>query len=119
MTNILRDIDEDAGLGRVYLPAEALANAGVPIGTPHAIVGHPAIGQTCLEVARQAQAHYVEAFAIMAGCPRRVVRSPRIMGEVYHVVLRRLLARGWASPRARVRVPRARLLWILLRHGFV
>ncbi|MGT2490261.1 squalene/phytoene synthase family protein [Cupriavidus basilensis] len=119
LTNILRDIDEDAGLGRVYLPAEALAAAGVPLGAPQAIVGHPAIGRACAEVAQQAQAYYVQAFAIMAGCPRRIVRSPRVMGEVYHVVLQRLLARGWANPRARVRVPRARLFWILLRHGLI
>jgi len=119
LTNILRDIDEDAGLGRVYLPAEALAAAGVPLGAPQAIVGHPAIGRACAEVAQQAQAYYAQAFAIMAGCPRRIVRSPRIMGEVYHVVLQRLLARGWANPRARVRVPRARLFWILLRHGLI
>ncbi|MGO4326055.1 presqualene diphosphate synthase HpnD [Cupriavidus sp. 2TAF22] len=119
LTNILRDIDEDAGLGRVYLPAEALTNAGVPLGAPQAIVGHPAVGRACLEVAGQAQAHYDKAFAIMANCPRRVVRSPRIMGEVYHVVLQRLLARGWTTPRERVRVPRARALWILLRHGLV
>lgn len=119
LTNILRDIDEDAELGRVYLPAEALLGAGVPIGTPHAIVGHPAVGRACLEVAQQAQAYYDQAFAIMNAAPRRTVRSPRIMGEVYHVILQRLLARGWANPRARVRVPRARLLWILLRHGLV
>nr|WP_217446992.1 presqualene diphosphate synthase HpnD [Cupriavidus basilensis] len=119
LTNILRDIDEDADLGRVYLPAEALLGAGVPIGTPHAIVGHPAVGRACLEVAQQAQAYYDQAFAIMNAAPRRTVRSPRIMGEVYHVILQRLLARGWANPRARVRVPRARLLWILLRHGLV
>lgn len=119
LTNILRDIDEDAGLGRVYLPAEALAAAGVPIGAPQAIAGHPAIGRACAEVAQQAQAYYAQAFAIMAGCPRRTVRSPRIMGEVYHVILQRLLARGWTSPRERVRVPRPRLFWILLRHGLI
>ena len=29
LTNILRDIDEDAGIGRLYLPREALAAAGI------------------------------------------------------------------------------------------
>ena len=33
-TNILRDIDEDAAVGRLYLPAEALDAAGVRIARP-------------------------------------------------------------------------------------
>ena len=32
LTNILRDIDEDAAIGRLYLPREALADAGIKIG---------------------------------------------------------------------------------------
>jgi phytoene synthase len=119
LTNILRDVDEDAGLGRVYLPAQALAAAGIPLGSPREIVGHPALGQACAVVAQQAQGHYDRALAIMARCPRRLVRSPRIMAAVYHRVLTRLLARGWTAPRRRVRVPRAQLLWIVLRHAII
>jgi phytoene synthase len=33
-TNILRDIDEDVGIGRVYLPIEALRAAGITPSTP-------------------------------------------------------------------------------------
>ncbi len=117
LTNILRDLDEDADIGRLYLPAEALAAAGIPVGTPHEVIGHPAIGEVCVGIARDAQAHYDAAIAIMARCPSRVVRSPRIMYEVYHEILARLLARGWQMPRERVRVPKTRLAWIVLRHA--
>jgi phytoene synthase len=115
LTNILRDIDEDAALGRVYLPAEGLCAAGVPLGEPQRMVAHPALGQACTALARQAQVHYGRANALMDGCAPRLVRSPRIMSGVYHCVLERLAARGWDAPRMRVRVPRARLLWIVLR----
>jgi phytoene synthase len=114
LTNILRDIDEDAALGRVYLPAEALCAAGVPLDEPQRMVAHPNLGQACTALGQQAQAHYGRANALMADCPPRLVRSPRIMSEVYHCILLRLAARGWAAPRMRVRVPRARLLWIVL-----
>jgi phytoene synthase len=70
-------------------------------------------------VAQQAQAYYDQALAIMARCPPKLVRSPRIMATVYHRVLALLLARGWAAPRRRVRVPKAQLLWIVLRHAIV
>lgn len=120
LTNILRDIDEDAALGRLYLPAEALAAAGIAAdiaSTPAAVAAHPALGQACAAVAREAQAHYDQAEAIMARCPARQVRSPRIMAEVYHRILARLCAQGWRAPRQRVRLPRAQLLWIVLRHA--
>lgn len=117
LTNILRDLDEDADIGRLYLPAESLTAAGIPPGTPHQIIAHPAIDTVCRGVARDAQAHYAAAAAVMARCPSRVVRSPRIMYEVYHEILTRLLARGWRAPRTRVRVSKARLAWIVLRHA--
>ncbi|MFS8977391.1 presqualene diphosphate synthase HpnD [Cupriavidus necator] len=121
LTNILRDIDEDAAIGRLYLPAQALAAAGIPAelaaGAPQAVVTHAAIGQACALLAQEAQAHYDQAYAIMARCPARLVRSPRIMAEVYHRILVRLRAQGWRAPRRRVRLPRAQLLWIVLRHA--
>ncbi|MFS8932077.1 presqualene diphosphate synthase HpnD [Cupriavidus taiwanensis] len=117
LTNILRDIDEDAAIGRLYLPAEALAAAGIAAATPTAVAAHPALGQACAAVAREAQAHYDQARAIMARCPARQVRSPRIMAEVYHRILARLCAQAWRAPRQRVRLPRAQLLWIVLRHA--
>nr|WP_256503111.1 presqualene diphosphate synthase HpnD [Cupriavidus sp. WGtm5] len=119
LTNILRDIDEDAAIGRLYLPAEALAAAGIATATPAAVAAHPSLGQACAAVAREAQAHYEQAEAIMARCPARQVRSPRIMAEVYHSILARLCAQGWRAPRQRVRLPRAQLLWIMLRHAIV
>jgi phytoene synthase len=120
LTNILRDIDEDAAIGRVYLSAEALADAGIGADlaatSPQALMAHPSVAEACVVHARQAEAHYREAAAVMARCAPRLVRSPRIMSAVYHALLGRLLARGWSGPRAPVRVPRARLLWIVLRH---
>jgi presqualene diphosphate synthase len=47
------------------------------------------------------------------------VRAPRIMGLVYRSILDRLTARGWSAPRRPIRLPRALLLWIVLRHALV
>jgi hypothetical protein len=44
------------------------------------------------------------------------VRAPRIMGAAYHAILDKLIARGFAPPRPAVRLPRARLLFIVLRN---
>jgi presqualene diphosphate synthase len=118
-TNILRDIDEDATMGRLYLPKEALKLADIGTTDPKAVVSNPQIGTACAFIAERARAHFIKAAEIMSGCSRQVVRAPKIMGAVYRQMLEDMVSRGWAPPRNRVRVNKSRLLWIALRHAFV
>jgi phytoene synthase len=55
----------------------------------------------------------------MARNPRRVVRAPKIMSRYYRAILELLVARGFASPRAPVRLNKLARIAILLRHAFV
>jgi phytoene synthase len=119
LTNILRDLDEDAAIGRLYLPREALRDAGIAGSDPRDVLAHPALGEACAPIVARAQNHFVRADAIMNAAPRRAVRAPRIMGEAYKGYLRAIRARGFAPPRERVRLSRARLLWIILRYAVI
>jgi phytoene synthase len=119
LTNILRDLDEDAGVGRLYLPREALDQAGIDTSDPITALRSPNLSQACSQLVERARGHFVEADAIMARCPRRTVKAPRIMGAVYRAMLEGMVVRGWSAPRTRVRVSRARLLWIMLRYAIV
>ena len=97
LTNILRDIDEDAEIGRLYLPQEELRKAGIVTTEPAAVLTSAGLGQVCDAVAARALGHFQEADAIMARNPRRTVKAPRIMEEVYRVMLQGMMARGWAA----------------------
>jgi presqualene diphosphate synthase len=119
LTNILRDIDEDAAIGRLYLPQEALKQAGITTADPAAVMAEPRLGEACVVVAERAREHYAKADEIMSRCPRRIVRAPKIMGVVYRQMLEGMISRGWARPRSRVRINKPRLIWIALRHAFV
>lgn len=119
LTNILRDIDEDAGIGRLYLPREALSEYGITATDPGAVLSHPKLGQACALVAERARHHFEAADAIMRRSPRRTVRTPRVMGEAYKVMLDRLSARGWSPPRHPVRIGRLQLLSILARYAVI
>jgi presqualene diphosphate synthase len=119
MTNILRDLDEDAAIGRLYLPREALAGAGIAIDDPATVLANPAIGQACATVAAVAGRHFTEAEAVMARNPRRAVRTPRIMATAYRMMYDQMLARGWQPPRVPVRLRRRQFLWILLRYAIL
>ena len=116
-TNILRDIDEDAAMGRLYLPRENLEAAGITVTDPMAVAAHPALGRACAPLVAEAKTHFAEAWTIM-GCERRkVTRAPRLMAAVYGAVLDTIEQRGFAPPRKRIRKPKFRLLLALLRHG--
>jgi len=119
LTNILRDLDEDAGMGRLYLPRECLRAAGIDANDPDAVLAHPALARACVPVIDRARTHFAEADRIMARCPRATVRAPRIMAEVYGAMVEQMVARGWAAPRARVRVSRFKLAWVVLRYALV
>ncbi len=119
LTNILRDIDEDAERGRLYLPRERLAAIGLAAPTPAAAIAHPRIGEVCAGLAAEAEGHYRETWAIIRRHPRRVTKAARLMAAAYRLYLDALLKRGWATPRARVKPGKLALLGVALRHGLV
>jgi phytoene synthase len=117
LTNILRDLDEDAGLGRLYLPRELLAEAGIVGGDPAAVVADPRVDGACRALAEQAHAHYRAADRVIAARPAGRLAAPRLMGAVYSRILARTEAAGWTPPRQRARLGKGELMWILLRRG--
>jgi phytoene synthase len=119
LTNILRDLDEDADIGRLYLPREALLGAGITTIEPALAMMNPALGEACAPLVARAWSHFGEADTVMRRWPRRVVRTPRIMSTAYQLKLAHLEQRGWSAPRLPVRVSRPRLIWALLRSAVV
>jgi presqualene diphosphate synthase len=117
LTNILRDIDEDAGAGRLYLPREALSAAGVTTEEPLKAAADPKLAQACAEVAARAGAHFEKSNAIMASAPRAAVRAPRLMAAAYGSILDRMRADSFAPPRRRAKASRLRILGAFLRYG--
>jgi squalene synthase HpnD len=118
LTNILRDLDEDQELGRLYLPREALDKAGISDSDPALVLASPALGAAAQPVIEEAQRRFRLAKNVMDQCPRAAVRAPRLMAAAYGAILERLLRRGFAPPRAPVKVSLVRLAPALLRYGF-
>ncbi|WP_375413805.1 presqualene diphosphate synthase HpnD [uncultured Bradyrhizobium sp.] len=119
LTNILRDLDEDAGIGRLYLPREGLLHAGITSCDPQKVIANPALPKVCLPLAARARAHFVKADEVMDRNARRVVRAPRIMSKYYQAILELLVDRGFSPPREPVRLNRAARIVILLRYAFI
>ena len=117
LTNILRDIDEDAERGRLYLPREKLAAIGLVDPTPAQAIAHPHIGEVCSAVADEAAAHYRATWEIIDRNPRKATKAARLMAAAYRLYLDAVVRRGWAPPRARVKPGKLALVLVALRHG--
>lgn len=118
-TNVLRDIDEDAGIGRVYLPIEALEVAGIKPTNPHTLCEDLRLDEAARWLAAKAERHFSEADAILSARPKGLLLAPRLMEASYSRILRSLLKQGWNPPRRRISTNKPLLvltalkLWLL------
>jgi squalene synthase HpnD len=116
LTNILRDLREDAERGRLYLPREYLDAAGVP-HHPDLALASPRLGEVCARVAALAHGYFAEARVAMAGCDRRAMKPARLMGATYAAILSRLERHGWSRLDDHAGLPAWQKLWLALRYG--
>ncbi|MBV9570464.1 MAG: presqualene diphosphate synthase HpnD [Alphaproteobacteria bacterium] len=119
LTNILRDLDQDAKAGRLYLPREYCEEAHLAVRDPKQTIRDPAIDAVCRKVARLAHRHFGEATRILRMRPKGRLRAPKLMAAVYSEILREMEKRGWAPPRRRVSLSKPRLAAIVLAHGLI
>lgn len=94
LTNILRDVGEDASIGRLYLPRELLEKHGAP-ATPEKIVGAPGLARVAEDLAAVASERFAAARAALHNLDWRVLRPALLMMGVYEAYLKKLEARGW------------------------
>jgi phytoene synthase len=120
LTNILRDIVEDAGRNRLYLPGDALLAQGIAdVENAEAILDQDGIAAVCEDVAARADRRFAEAADVVRRCDHGKVRPAVIMMQVYRRLFLRLQRRGWARWREPVRVPTREKLWVAFRYGVI
>jgi phytoene synthase len=117
LTNILRDIGEDALRDRLYLPQDLLRAHGITEPDIGAVLAHPNLPGVCVEMVGIAQIRFDEATALLAKCDQRRMRPAIMMMEVYRRIFVGLSRRGWRDLDRPVSLSWAEKLWILLRYG--
>jgi len=117
LTNILRDLGEDAARDRLYLPADLLARHGIADAGPAAVLEHPALPRACAEIAALARRRFDEADAALARCDRRRLRPALLMRGVYFRYLDLLTRRGWGCAAEPVHLSGRAKVWAALRFG--
>ncbi len=117
LTNILRDLVEDAERDRLYLPRELLHEAGIDTASPHDVIRHAAIPKVCDALALIAKEKFAGARAALMECDRRALRPAVAMMTHYRRLLAALEKRGWARLDVPVRISRPEKILIALRYG--
>jgi phytoene synthase len=118
LTNILRDIKEDAGRGRIYLPREYLADAGVA-ADPATILTDSGLPAVCERLAAVAHGYFRDARIAMESCDRRAMKPARLMAATYDSILSAVERRGWKRLDQRVSLPKWKKLWLACRYGLI
>jgi phytoene synthase len=115
LTNILRDVDEDAAIDRLYLPTDLLMQSLIPPeGPATSIVADLRFREVCDKVAAEVADRYRVLPSMMPAEYRRQLRSALIMQLGYEAIFNKLKARGWRNrgPRPRL-TKRERLATVL------
>jgi phytoene synthase len=112
LTNIIRDVGEDARRGRVYLPAVELARHGLTVEDILARRGGEAFRALMAEQADRAEATYARAFAKLHPEDRRNQRAGLVMAAIYRTLLAEIRRDGFPVLEGRVSLTPIRKLWI-------
>jgi phytoene synthase len=119
LTNILRDLSEDAARGRLYLPRELLQQHRVAHADLASALHDPNFGNVCNALALQVRARFADAERHFKRGDRRQLRPALIMMHVYRRTLDRLMARGWRRLDDPVRLAKPERLWLAVRYGLL
>lgn len=104
LTNILRDIGEDADEGRIYLPMEMIRKEGIDADDPREIVRDARFRPVCEAIAEEAAARFRDTDELLKQFDRQKLKPALVMGQVYRGYLERLMARGFRNPVEPVRM---------------
>jgi squalene synthase HpnD len=118
LTNILRDLLEDAETDRLYLPQEMLKKYGIEKTDPEDVLASPQLAKVCDEIAIIAEQDFQEAEVLLSGFERDKIRPIIIMKNIYHSTLQRLIRRGWIDLEKPVHLSKMGKLWIIFCSEF-
>jgi len=112
LTNIIRDVGEDARKGRIYLPINELQQFGVT-AADLLNARHSEKFEALMKFqAARAQAVYDEAFALLPKEDRRAQRPGLMMSAIYRTLLTEVEADGYHVLTQRISLTPIRKLWL-------
>ena len=95
LTNILRDVEEDAEIDRLYLPKDLLMKHDIPHATPREAAYHPNIKYVCADIGAIARQDFLAARQSLKVLDPKTLRPALMMMGVYEGYLDMLERANW------------------------
>ena len=116
LTNIIRDVGEDARMGRIYLPQEDLQHFGVSEQDILSANATPEFARLMQFQYERALNTYREAVALLPSCDKKRQKAGLVMGSIYYALLREIERDGLGNVlRYKIRIPNPRKMRIALK----
>jgi 15-cis-phytoene synthase len=115
LTNIIRDVGEDARRNRIYLPQDELARFGVNEQDILLSRHSPEFAALMAFQAARAREHYARAFAQLPTADRKAQRPGLVMAAIYQTLLDEIERDGFLVLDRRTSLPPARKLWLAVK----
>jgi phytoene synthase len=115
LTNIIRDVGEDARRGRIYLPQDELERHGVTVADIFQHRVTPAFTALMGQQVARARAFYARALAALPSADRRAQRPGLVMAAIYQALLRRIEQDGFHVLDHRIALTPLAKAWIAWR----
>jgi phytoene synthase len=115
LTNILRDLSEDAARDRLYLPEELLSKHHITSRVPREVLNAACLIPACRDLAEKAQEHFDATNLALRFCDYKALRPAKIMKAYYEAILHRLIEEDWRTLGRRVTLSTPQKLWLFLR----
>ena len=112
LTNIIRDVGEDARRGRIYLPVDELASHGLAPEDVLQLRGSDAFRKLMAFQAQRAESYYDLAFSKLAAVDKRDQRAGLIMAAIYRTLLDEIRRDNFDVLDRRIALTPLRKLWI-------
>ena len=115
LTNILRDVREDSGRGRIYLPAEDLARFGVGAADLESGKQTPQFVELMRFETARARGYYKESQPLLAMVHKRSRSSLWALIEIYSRLLAKIEAANYDVLSRRIALSAAEKSWVVVR----
>lgn len=114
LTNILRDLNEDAKINRMYVPKEMLSAYGITDPDTESIINHPKFPKICSELASIARQRFIDAEMAISCCDRKKIIPAIMMMKNYSRILDKLVKRGWRRLSEPVSLSKIQKFWLAI-----
>lgn len=115
LTNIIRDVREDARRGRVYLPLDELTRFGISATDIVHLLDREGLRRLVEFQIERAEQYYERAFASLPAIDRKSQRPGLVMAAIYQTVLKEIRKGGCKVLDRRTSLTPIRKLWIAWR----